>query len=145
MAIKMDESIVALWYISLDESTDWLCAINRTGGGWEVNYRFRYYCDDSGDPWAEDKKNWFRITITKEHSTEESVIEQLNVMFELLKAKSKGKEAHALFRGTGSFQLFMEEFQALPFVHSKMASEEERAELEQQELDAKDPIEEEVP
>jgi len=110
----MDDTIRAIWYISLEPKTDWLLGLQKKKDHWEINYRFRYY--NSDDPFdKDDTKNWYGGTFSK-NMAETEVIEKLRMMFSVLQTKS-GEKGYELIRGTGSFDDFLDEFKTLPFVH----------------------------
>ena len=134
MSIRMDETIVGVWFASLSKDSDWMMGINRTDEGWLMQYRFRYYGDDSGDPWSDkDKKNWYASKAPKDKITEEELIKKMGEMYELIKLRAEG-DCYALLRGAGSFEDFIKEFQKLPFVHARVATDEERAEVENRDM-----------
>ena len=128
MSIKLDETIVAVWFVNLDETTDWMAGVNRTDEGWELQYRFRYY--NSEDPWdPEDKKSWYRCDLSNKESNEADAIDAISQAFEALKEASGG-EAYALIRGESTHEQFVEEFRELPFTHARVATAEEITEFD---------------
>ena len=127
MTIKLNESIVAIWYADLSEDSDYLMSLSRIDDGWDLVYRFRYY--NSPDPWDEkDTKNWYRGKLSNENSTEAEVLATLNKVFELMKLRADGRDCYVLLRGEGDFKTFVKEFQKLPFVHQKSQEEYEKDE-----------------
>jgi len=133
MSINFDESIRAIYYASLNENSDWMLGINEEEEYWHIQYRFRYYHSD--DPWdQEDKKNWYEIRVSKTDSLA-SVIETVNEMFKIIEETADG-DCYKLLRGEGTHKQFFTEFEKLPFVHKREATEEER-----REMDMESPIE----
>ena len=56
MSIELTEKIVGIWFVDLDNESDWLGAMERTDEGYQVTYRFRYYVDDKAHD-SDDKKS----------------------------------------------------------------------------------------
>jgi len=126
MSIILDENLIAIWYASLDEESDYLQSLSRTDNGWDLTYRFRYY--NSPDPWdKEDTKNWYSGKLSNKDKTESEVIETLSKVFEIIKIRAEG-DCYILLRGEGDHKSFMKEFMALPFVHQKTQEEYEKDE-----------------
>ncbi len=115
--IMMDDTIRAIWYISLTANQDWLLGLHEEEDQFVFHYRFRYYSSD--DPFDKnDKKNWYSGRIQKNHKngTLPNVVKHMRELFALLEEKT-GEKGYELIRGEGDFDTFLEEFKTLPFVH----------------------------
>jgi len=111
----MDDTIRAIWYISLTETSDWLMGLSEMEDSFCISYRFRYY--NSDDPFdKDDKKNWYKAKAKKSKTTLTETLQGCSLAFSELKtiAETTGYE---LIRGAGSLDDFMDEFKTLPFVH----------------------------
>jgi hypothetical protein len=115
--MEFTEKTRAVFYLSIDEETDWLLGITEEDDVWHCEYRFRYYHSD--DPWdQEDVKNWYSMKVSKDRETLNKVISVTREMVTILEEQCSNK-AYELIRGEGTFDEFMEEFTKLPFVHCK--------------------------
>ena len=122
--ITFDDTMIAVWFIGLNDETDWLCSIQEHDDHYEVHYRFRYYNDDKNFD-SEDEKHWYSAMMPKKEVSRKKVISVMREAFTLLKDESDKEEAYELLRGKGSFEDFREEFLSLPFVHSREPTKEE--------------------
>lgn len=112
MTIKFDETIRAIWFAPTSKTSDFLAALSDVDGQRVLTYRFRYYIDDSGDPWADDEKHWYRLQTSDPFERVVDVVRSL-----MAKAPvPEGGQTFELLRGDRALEAFMNEFGTLPFV-----------------------------
>lgn len=126
LVIRLDDSIAGFWFVSIgayqEEIGDYISSVHKTDEGYSLMSRVRMYVDDKTHDSA-DRKTWFE----GKFDTKEEAITAARVGCEIIK-QFPGAEVQdpvELLRGEGTFDQFMEEFMALPFVHAKDISAEE--------------------
>ncbi len=132
MAIQLTEDIVGIWFVNLSNSSDWMSALTDAGDSWLIEYRFRYYADDSGEVFdTNDEKRWRSGTALKSKVSAKKVLKSCSDIYNML-VKTAGTTAgnHEVLRGDKTFDEFMEEFMALDCVHAKKMSKEEAGIIE---------------
>ena len=93
---------------------DWLAAIHKLDDGqYKMIYRHRYYRDDKAHD-SEDEKNWYAGT-----GDLETLLKAVRIAKKSSELFFGPTEMVSLTRDGRSFEEFMEEFQALPFVHTE--------------------------
>jgi len=116
MTIKLDESILGIWFLSLDNS-DLLFSLNDEEDKYKVQYRFRYYEDDKTHD-SDDRKSWYEGVIYKKDMTLAEAIEATEKTFTTF-SRLTANEPTSLIKGDMTYEEFMEEFKKLPFVHTE--------------------------
>jgi len=75
MTITIDENFIALWYILLSDSSDFMAGLTRNlSGTLECTYRFRYYKDDKTGLDSDDEKHWYSFSIDPEKTTKDDAL-----------------------------------------------------------------------
>jgi len=68
MAFHFTEAcyVEKVWFAAW-EDTDWMAIVYRetADAPWSAMYRFRYYTSGVADPFADDRKSWYRLDGTK--------------------------------------------------------------------------------
>lgn len=125
LVITLDDSIVGFWFVSIgpfqEEIGDYVTSVHKVEEGYALRSRMRIYVDDKTHDSA-DRKTWFE----GKFDSKEEAIKAARIGCELI--KKMPVEVHdpvELMRGEGTFEQFMEEFMALPFVHGRTISPEE--------------------
>jgi hypothetical protein len=118
--IELDEKIVAIWYLQITNTQDWMAAIREIEPEekFELTYRFRYYKDDKAFE-SKDKKNWYKGTIGGSRAF---VIGSLREIAKVLAATSSGGELYELINDKGA-EDFLHRLQDMPFAYVRMMSE----------------------
>jgi hypothetical protein len=113
--LTLDEKTVGLWFIELDDSSDFMAMLACTDNdhAWEFVYRFRYYLDDKAFDSA-DKKSWYRATI--EAPDEKTVILRTRAAITAVAGLAQGRHYECLRGGKTPVQFFAE-LRKLPFIH----------------------------
>jgi len=127
MTIALTENVLGIWFVNLTEDSDWMCALTDADDKWLIEYRFRYYCDDSGDAFdTDDEKNWYTATLDKADTSRETVLRKQTLVYKALRDMAGTTDGnYELLRSDKTYEDFMEEFMELPFVHAKSVSREE--------------------
>lgn len=124
--IRFDDYIEALWHIEFDiHHMNWLGALSRSKeieGGFEFNYRFRYYVDDDLTQHSKDRKNWYRA-VTQPMPLSEA-LGRTKLFVEAVSASRNGCLYECLRRGRTT-EAMMAEWTAMPFVHFEKTTVEE--------------------
>jgi hypothetical protein len=119
-AITIDENSVAIWYIHLDENTDWLAGLSLKGAELELLYRFRYY--DANDPDNEpfsgkDRKSWTRVTIKE--TKEEALNKIREIVCKLEQASGKKADELLMRDGPHRVERFANALSRFRWAHAK--------------------------
>ena len=122
--INLDESIVAVWYMQLDEVSDWLGSLshmrepNKEGKKHDfvLTYRFRYYDGPGIFEASKDEKSWDNGYFD---GTKEDVLEKVRRTIQLLSYIADAPKMYEIVNDD-DFDKFMEGFAQMPFVHMKM-------------------------
>jgi hypothetical protein len=117
--MKLDDNTLGIWFVQVRDDADWLASVRRSEkGGHDLEYRFRYYGEDSADPFdGKDEKSWYGGHSDK--FTDEQAIASLRTAAESLSEVSGG-QLYECLRGERTAREFFEEFRKLPFVHEKV-------------------------
>lgn len=120
--VTLDETIVGIWYVQMNEVSDWLASISTIPGEQDKHalvYRFRYYTDAEGAAFdSDDIKSWYRGLIT---GNRERVIEVMREAALLMSAISTVPDVTPYeCIHSGTMDEFMDAFSKLPFVHMKI-------------------------
>lgn len=124
--IVFDDSLEAIWHIEVDIShMNWLGALSRSKeieGGFEFNYRFRYYVDGDLTRNSKDRKNWYRAVM--ERTPLNLAIERTRVFVNSASAMMNGCLYECLRQGRTT-EAMMAEWAAMPFVNLERVTVEE--------------------
>lgn len=125
--ITIDENTIGLWSVKLANDKDWLAAIRELipDQKYELVYRFRYYRDDAVFE-SQDKKNWYRGTLT---GTRNFVLQSFRQVFQALASASHSHHAYEVLND-GDARAFREKIFSLPNMFAKMLTSEEANNLE---------------
>lgn len=122
MALRLDETIRAVYFLS-GRDQDWMAAVNEpTAGTFDMTMRFRYYDpDDPGnDAWSgQDRKQWRRVLGTPGSPTLDEAIGALHGVMTTMQDMGfspSGGIACEHLRGSMTLREYMDEFRKLPFV-----------------------------
>src|SRR5262245_30170761 len=129
MTIMLDESIRAVWFAQLSDTSDFMAGLNTLpDGNLRLTWRFRYDHPTIQDVWElADEKSWGHANITHE-ANEARVVSAVRQMIEAMVEDAKqrhqltGKRKHVLaqlVRGKKSVKEFFEEMQRQPWAHVK--------------------------
>jgi hypothetical protein len=127
MSIKLSHNTVMLWFLDLDGESDVCGALERSeDGGFEMNYRFRYYtCENDTDAFSGwDEKNWYTGRTTRE-TTEEEAVKVVRDMLSMLE-EACGNKADVV--QANSAEEYMEILKTKPWAQMKVLSAEEAEE-----------------
>lgn len=123
--IELSEQTIGVWFVALNDTTDFLGSIWRADGGeLKLAYRFRYYEGDQSLEFekSQDRKNWYAMDLKGE--TEEKAIAVMRLLVEKLWKDSGGQRYECLVDYHG-FDDFVERFKSMPFTSFKEVSQEE--------------------
>jgi hypothetical protein len=133
MTIKVNEDSVAIWFMQITPTSDYLGHLAKTDepDAFKFVYRFRYYQGDQSLEFekSEDKKNWYEVIL---HHSRDKVIETLRELQEEMR-KTDGdvpkEDCWELIRGDDeSPDQFMERLRELPFSKTQTISLDEAKE-----------------
>lgn len=114
---EITENTVGLWYMSLTDTSDWLCCVNKMSDKeYSIRYRFRYYKDDNAHN-SEDVKNWYSV-IVKEDSFEK-MIEQMRKVATLL-GETADTEYDEILMQNGDVDQFMLDLMSKEWAHVRI-------------------------
>lgn len=120
MEIKEDDYVLGVWFLSWG-TADWMAtAIRNENGGFNIEYRFRYYAG-TNDPFdGEDKKSWYKAST--DDKDEVKLIAKLTLIMEMMEnaRPEKCKGEMVLIRG-GSKE-FMEAIKDKDWANVKAAN-----------------------
>lgn len=116
MEIKPDDYILGYWFASNDnDDANWYMMIWKSEGKWYGQYTFRYHKDS--DPFSgKDEKSVYSIKYGDDE-TEESILKNMNVFFEIIKQRFKDFSDSFMVRGT--FKKFRQIAQTKHYLHIK--------------------------
>ena len=65
--IEVTEDTIAIYFLSLNETSDWMACWHQNRDDWILTYRFRYYRGDQTKQFeeSEDEKNWYSMSAPK--------------------------------------------------------------------------------
>lgn len=114
--IRFDESVLAVWYMVIDEASDWMMTAKHSADQMvELTWRVRYYSAESQDPFDDkDTKNWY---VAK--GSIEGWQDRVQLITRVLTQHAKG-ELFELIRGERPLKEFVEDFMRQPFVHVRV-------------------------
>ena len=122
VGILISERLVGLWFMQLDERSDYMGALESLPeGGFRFKYRFRYNDPDPSapqDPFSpknKDVKHWYEV---KCPSSKGESLAAVHVIIRLLEEKS-GHRCTELMMRNGDVNAFMREFAAQPWANMK--------------------------
>jgi len=118
MTMTLDKCTVGIWFVQINQSTDWLLTVNKNDEEFTIEYRFRYYMDDKLGDDSDDVKNWYSGTVDRSKQTIEEVIEMTRKMMGFL-VETSGGEGTELLMEDEDLDKFIAEFKALPFTHCR--------------------------
>jgi len=118
--IEVDENIIGIWFIALDNESDWLASMSKVKDGIKVNYRFRYYNSEDPHPFSgKDKKNFYSFVAPDD---KKKAIKVMRAMAHALNEKGGlEKEPHEIIN-TGDLDEFIEELVKKDFSNVALAS-----------------------
>ena len=124
MSVEISERTIGLWFMTLNETTDFLAGLQSTDEGFELRYRFRYYKEES--PWSDkDEKHWYTVRIDKSKSKAEA-IQATQIVVQILEQKS-GQQCDELLVKNGDIGAFMRELHSQQWAHMKFEKKEDAA------------------
>jgi hypothetical protein len=124
MSVEISERTIGLWFMSLNETTDFLAGLESTEEGFLLQYRFRYYKEES--PWSDkDEKHWYTVRIDKSKSKAEA-IQSTQIVVQMLEQKS-GQQCDELLVKNGDIGAFMRELHSQRWAHMKFEKKEDAA------------------
>jgi len=128
VGIVISERLVGLWFMRLDERSDYMGALESLPeGGFRFKYRFRYNdprpgaTQDPFSPQNKDVKHWFTVTMSRE-TPKVKAIEGIQILIRALELKS-GQQATELLMRNGDVRAFMAEFRQQPWANVKVEGE----------------------
>lgn len=131
--IVLDETkTIAIWYAPLNKELDFMGCLQhpddpekdrdgnpRQPGGYDFNYRFRYYKDDMVFH-SEDEKHWYHVEIHPMPVSE--VLDKLRMLTKVLVRMSDNAQLDEVVN-TGDWKKFFEEFSSKPWAHMQIEKE----------------------
>ena len=115
--IVIDDNLLAVWQCQIADDQDFLGGLSRTpDGGFEINYRFRYYRDDLLTMFSKDDKHWYRCTI-KPGLPLEVAITPMRALLKTIEAQT-GNVGRELIRDNHPTEWFMQEMSKWGNIHA---------------------------
>lgn len=114
MTIEITERTIGIWFLYLNDSSDWMAGLWREDDGIHLSYRFRYYRDDKLDETSEDEKNWYSLM------TGESVQVSIRTVRDLIEGMQEelgAGESWEILMGERGVEDFTKEFLSMPWAH----------------------------
>lgn len=124
----MNESTRAMFYHHFAKDADLMIVINeKTPGAFTAKGRFRYYMEDTGDPFADqDKKMWFEngepLSTLMEALERIKELSAKSIAISAVAGGPTKDQPHICIRGSDTMDEFFKKIRELPFVHAKEAS-----------------------
>lgn len=118
MTMQFTEQTRAVWYQELaNDAGNWIAMVSTLENGrCKLEYRFRYYVDHDrrAAPNSQDERRGASF----EADDITQVITKVREAIKNAKTHFGAGKSWELLRGAGSFEDFMAQFMALPFVHA---------------------------
>lgn len=112
--IEVTEATVGIWQVALPDGNWFAHMARRSGGGFEILYRFRWYRDQKVFD-SRDVKHWWRGTVSSV-SEDECLSKMRAIVAEL--AQAGGLSSWELIRGTKPLDEFMAALLKMPGIHA---------------------------
>jgi hypothetical protein len=112
MSVLLNDDILAVWFLDVSETSNWLAALSKHPLGTRLSGRMRYY-ERNSPPDSEDQKEWFE-EISRD--CPEEAIERVRARLRSQSRFAQGNP-YELIRGKRTLDEFVEEFLRAPFVH----------------------------
>jgi len=116
MEIRKDDHIIGTWFAEAPNGDDWLLTVLRRGEKYLGEYRFRYTRDGKIFD-SKDKKSFYSLELSAARYSEETVIEKLNRLFEII--KTRYSKFHKFIKVCGSFDRWRYLMAQEDFAHIK--------------------------
>jgi hypothetical protein len=118
--IEITEKTVGIWFLSLGEKSDWMCAVTEVvpDEKYEIKYRFCYYEDDKHFD-SEDRKSWY--SAAAEAKSRENVIAIVRGLANAMQAAFAHGVATEILND-GDLSAFTEKLLGMPFAYARQES-----------------------
>lgn len=119
--VSADDHVHGIWFCSDHATVDWMCEMFRHAGKWRFQYRFRYYAEDSTDPWDDrDRKSWYAGTAESGSDAErDKMIAVINMVAGLTEIKMRSRYDFVLLDCRRDDPKFFSELASRPWAHAK--------------------------
>lgn len=118
--MELTKDTVGMWYLQLDNVTDWLCHLSKSeDGAYTFEGRIRHYDKENPDNDAfskKDKKIWYEVPVFVKNPT--VALHLARRIVTVLERKS-GNKAIELLMKDGDVDGFMDRLAAQPWAHIK--------------------------
>lgn len=115
-----DDHVVAVFFQSWNNDTDWLSTIWIRDGKAMAAYRFRYYEDDKNFD-SEDRKSWYALSSDKEGGAEE-ILKAMKLVAEASRLHNAPLTIDDLIMVNGTKEKMLELMAEKPWCHIKRMS-----------------------
>lgn len=115
--VVFDDRFVALWFMPINSTADWLGALVRMPDGkFRLRYRIRYYNRDSTDPHdGKDHRSAYEAFI---NCPEQQVLEKMRLFTRVLTQHAEGP-VYEIVRGNRTPADVMRELMRQPWAHAQ--------------------------
>lgn len=114
MTIEITERTIGIWFLLLEEKSDWMAALWHEDDGVHLSYRFRYYRDDKLDETSKDRKSWYSLTTGE---TAQVSVRAIRDLIEGMQEELGAGQSWEILMGERSVEEFTEEFISMPWAH----------------------------
>lgn len=123
MAIELSDKTVAIWFLAVTPTTDWMAHIEELEpeASYKLTYRFRHYKDDNHFDSA-DEKNWYSGTCA---GTRAFCIASIRAVGQTMASVRAAEVAvhlgplYEILNDTGDTQDFMRRLMDAPFAYAR--------------------------
>jgi hypothetical protein len=127
--IELSERILAIWFLQLDEESDFMACLQQEGKDYyTLSFRFRYYVVEGHPHSGWDKKNWYKGDF---HGSRDDVLKAARQAIHLAE-QACGNKADEIMCTTA--EEYVEALKSMPWAHMRVATPDETGEIFQKEI-----------
>lgn len=132
MAMKLDDSVVAMWQIELRLKAEdvavegnWVAILSKDDKGYVLDFRYRWYRDDEIGQDSKDTRHFYQARMGAEITDDDAAVRHAREVYDFTRKKSESSHSWELVRGKRTMDEFMELMATMPGMHMKKVSKKE--------------------
>lgn len=136
MAMKLDESVLAMWQIELRLKAEdvavegnWVGILSKDKKGYVLDFRYRWYRDEKIGTESKDTRHFYEARMGTEITSDDAAVRHAREVYEFTRKQSGSTMSWELVRGKRTMDEFMELMAKMPGMHMKVVNEKEAKEM----------------